>query len=178
MPMATLFRVRNRVQSVAAAIVIGIKTIFVKRRHRLEHATRRSAGSIIASREGALISSLHRRPQHRPGSRDNGLTRARKPVFASSATCRGLTRLHLLRDNVDLLDTATAYFAAGMNSNEFCVWAISEPITETDAKNALRLAIPDIEGHLAAGRIELIQAPIGISRVANSISREGHKRLE
>lgn len=79
---------------------------------------------------------------------------------------------------MDLLDTATAYFAAGMNSNEFCVWAISEPITETDAKNALRLAIPDIEGHLAAGRIELIQAPIGISRVANSISREGHKRLE
>ena len=40
---------------------------------------------------------------------------------------------------MDLLDTATAYFAAGMNSNEFCVWAISEPITETDAKNALRL---------------------------------------
>ena len=26
----------------------------------------------------------------------------------------------------DLLDTAAPYFAAGLNSNEFCVWAVSE----------------------------------------------------
>ena len=60
------------------------------------------------------------------------LTRAGNPVFASSATCI------FYETNVDLLDTATAYFAAGMNSNEFCVWAISDPITETDANQRFR----------------------------------------
>ena len=57
----------------------------------------------------------------------------------------------------DLLDTATAYFKAGLANNEFCVWAISEPITEADGKAALRGEIPDLEAHLAAGRIEILQ---------------------
>lgn len=56
----------------------------------------------------------------------------------------------------DLLDTAAAYFSAGLASNEFCVWAISEPIAEVDAKAALRRAIPDLQAQLAAGRIEII----------------------
>jgi DNA-binding CsgD family transcriptional regulator len=56
----------------------------------------------------------------------------------------------------DLLDTAGAYFAAGLRSNEFCVWAISDPITEADAKRALRLALPDLDQHLAVGQIELL----------------------
>jgi DNA-binding CsgD family transcriptional regulator len=57
----------------------------------------------------------------------------------------------------DLLDTAAAYFKAGLASNEFCVWAISEPITKADAKAALRSAIPDMEAQLGAGRIEILQ---------------------
>jgi DNA-binding CsgD family transcriptional regulator len=57
----------------------------------------------------------------------------------------------------DLLDTAAAYFKAGLASNEFCVWAVSEPIAETDAKTALRCAIPDLEAQLAAGRIEILK---------------------
>ena len=44
-----------------------------------------------------------------------------------------------------------------MQSNEFCVWAISNPITETEAKDGLRLAVPDLDRHLAAGRIEILQ---------------------
>lgn len=56
----------------------------------------------------------------------------------------------------DLLDTAAAYFEAGLASNEFCVWAISEPIGEADAKAALRSTIPDLEAQIAAGRIEII----------------------
>jgi DNA-binding CsgD family transcriptional regulator len=50
-----------------------------------------------------------------------------------------------------------SYFEAGLKSNEFCVWTISDPITETDAKNALRLAVPDLDRQLAAGRIEILQ---------------------
>jgi DNA-binding CsgD family transcriptional regulator len=56
----------------------------------------------------------------------------------------------------DLLDTAVSYFEAGLQSSEFCVWAISDPITETDAKDALRLAVPDFDRHLAAGQIEIL----------------------
>jgi DNA-binding CsgD family transcriptional regulator len=57
----------------------------------------------------------------------------------------------------DLLDAAVSYFEAGLKNNEFCVWAVSDPITQTDAKNALRLAVPDFDRHLAAGQIELLQ---------------------
>jgi DNA-binding CsgD family transcriptional regulator len=56
----------------------------------------------------------------------------------------------------DLLDTTAAYFAAGLRSNECCLWAISDPITETNAKEALSFAVPDLDQHLAAGRIEIV----------------------
>lgn len=57
----------------------------------------------------------------------------------------------------DLLDTAAAYFKAGLASNEFCIWAISTPIGEAEAKAALRRAIPDLEVQIKAGRIEVLQ---------------------
>jgi hypothetical protein len=57
----------------------------------------------------------------------------------------------------DLIETAAAYFEAGLRSNKFCLWAISNPITETTAKHALRLAVPDLDRHLAAGRIKILQ---------------------
>ena len=57
----------------------------------------------------------------------------------------------------DLLHTAAAYFAAGLAGNEFCVWAVSDPITEEDAKKLLRREIPDFDQHLAHGRIEILQ---------------------
>jgi hypothetical protein len=47
--------------------------------------------------------------------------------------------------------------AAGLNNNEFCVWAISDPITQTNAENALRLGVPDLDRRLAAGQIELLR---------------------
>lgn len=57
----------------------------------------------------------------------------------------------------DLLDAGAAYFKAGVESNEFCVWVISHPITESEARAALRLAVPDFDRLLAAGRIELLK---------------------
>jgi hypothetical protein len=57
----------------------------------------------------------------------------------------------------DLLDTAVAYFKAGLKSNEFCVWAVSDPITEKEATDALRLAIPHFDRQHEAGRIELLK---------------------
>jgi hypothetical protein len=57
----------------------------------------------------------------------------------------------------DLLDTAVSYFEAELRSNEFCVWAVSQPITETDARDALRLTVPDLDRLLAAGRMEILK---------------------
>jgi len=56
----------------------------------------------------------------------------------------------------DLLDIAMSYFEVGFRSNELCVWAISDPITETDAKDALRLRVPNLDRHLEAGQIEIL----------------------
>jgi DNA-binding CsgD family transcriptional regulator len=56
----------------------------------------------------------------------------------------------------DLLDTCTAYFEAGLSGREFCIWAVSEPFSISDATDALRRRIPDFDRHLAARNIELL----------------------
>jgi DNA-binding CsgD family transcriptional regulator len=58
----------------------------------------------------------------------------------------------------DLLDTAVCYFEAGLKNNEFCVWAISDPVTETATRDALRLAVPNLDELLEAGQLEILQA--------------------
>jgi DNA-binding CsgD family transcriptional regulator len=57
----------------------------------------------------------------------------------------------------DLLDICVSYFATGLENNEFCVWVVSMPITEDQAKKALRKRIISFNQHLAAGDIEIIQ---------------------
>ena len=57
----------------------------------------------------------------------------------------------------DLLDAATSYFKAGLKSNEFCVWAVSDPITDADALHALSQAVPEFDRHLTEGAIEVLQ---------------------
>src|SRR6202140_5967673 len=57
----------------------------------------------------------------------------------------------------DLLDTCVTYFEAGLEDNEFCIWAVSDPTTEEDAKASLRGSIADFDRYLAAGQIELVQ---------------------
>lgn len=56
----------------------------------------------------------------------------------------------------DLLDTLVAYFKAGLEANEFCIWAVSEPVTVNDARKALRTGIPDFDKRLSAGDIEIL----------------------
>jgi hypothetical protein len=54
----------------------------------------------------------------------------------------------------DLLDTLVPYFKAGLESGEFCVWVISEPPTETEAKNALRQSVAGFDRYLNNHKIE------------------------
>jgi DNA-binding CsgD family transcriptional regulator len=56
----------------------------------------------------------------------------------------------------DLLDTLVPYFKAGLESNEFCVWAISEPLTEDDAIKALRQGVRGFDRLLADRSMEIL----------------------
>jgi signal transduction histidine kinase len=56
----------------------------------------------------------------------------------------------------DLLDALVPYFKAGLESREFCVWAISDPLTEEDARNALNRAVPAFDRYLADCSMEIL----------------------
>src|SRR6516162_5459267 len=45
----------------------------------------------------------------------------------------------------DLLDAAVPYFKAGLNNNEYCVWALSGPLTEEEARIALGQSTPALD---------------------------------
>jgi transcriptional regulator with GAF, ATPase, and Fis domain len=62
---------------------------------------------------------------------------------------------HFYDTKDDLLETLVPYVKAGLESNEFCVWVISD-LTEQEASNALTQAVPDFQRHLADGSIEII----------------------
>jgi hypothetical protein len=59
----------------------------------------------------------------------------------------------------DLLETCAAYFEAGLQSNEFRVWAVSHPATEQNAKAWLRRCISGFDRYLANGQIEILRGP-------------------
>jgi DNA-binding CsgD family transcriptional regulator len=58
----------------------------------------------------------------------------------------------------DLLDTNATYFRAGLDSNESCVWAVSDPVTVDEATEFLRANVKQFDRHLAAGQIEILPA--------------------
>src|SRR5262245_53246090 len=58
----------------------------------------------------------------------------------------------------DLLDTLAAYCKAGLESGEFCLWVVAAPITEGDARHALRAVVPDLDRYATDGSIEIVPA--------------------
>ena len=77
----------------------------------------------------------------------------------------------------DILDTLAAYFEAGLESHEFCVWAVSEPLTIEDAQEALRRRIPGFAGHLAAGSIEILPGRDWYLKGGSVRPGKNHRRL-
>jgi hypothetical protein len=57
---------------------------------------------------------------------------------------------------VDLIDALVPYFKAGLEHNEFCAWAVAEPLTGEEARDALSRAIPQFHQHLTDGNIEIL----------------------
>jgi PAS domain S-box-containing protein len=56
----------------------------------------------------------------------------------------------------DLIDVLVPYFKAGLESNEFCMWVTSEPLSEEEAKEAMRRAVPNFDRYVERGQIEIV----------------------
>lgn len=56
----------------------------------------------------------------------------------------------------DLLDILIPYFKAGLEGNQYCMWVTSVPLGVEEAKDALRMAVPDFDHYLAKRQIEII----------------------
>jgi len=56
----------------------------------------------------------------------------------------------------DLIDILVPYFKAGLENNEFCMWITSEPLSEKEAKEAMREALPDFDRYLKREQIEIL----------------------
>ena len=55
----------------------------------------------------------------------------------------------------DLLDMLLSYFKAGLEDNEFCVWVVSEPLSEREAWDGLREVVPEFDHCLSKRSIEV-----------------------
>src|ERR1700748_1229373 len=60
----------------------------------------------------------------------------------------------------DLMDVLVPYFKAGLESNEFNLWVISNPYVATveEAVATLQQAIPDVRMFLENGQLEIFSA--------------------
>jgi C4-dicarboxylate-specific signal transduction histidine kinase len=58
----------------------------------------------------------------------------------------------------DLLATLISYCKAGLESGEFCLWVVAEPLTIKVATSALRDAVPGFDRYLSDSSIEIVPA--------------------
>lgn len=56
----------------------------------------------------------------------------------------------------DLIDSASRYFAPGLDSGELCVWALPDHVSPARAQERLRDTVDGFDAHVAAGRLRLI----------------------
>jgi C4-dicarboxylate-specific signal transduction histidine kinase len=58
----------------------------------------------------------------------------------------------------DLLEILTSYCKAGLESGEFCLWIVAEPLTVEEATGALKDTVPGFGRYLADSSIEIVSA--------------------
>jgi PAS domain S-box-containing protein len=63
---------------------------------------------------------------------------------------------HFYENKRDLLDVLVPYFKAGLEQNEFCVWAVFDPLDWQEARIALDEALSGTSARIAAGHIEIV----------------------
>jgi len=58
----------------------------------------------------------------------------------------------------DLLDTLISYCKSGLESQEYCLWIVAEPLTIEEARDALKDAVPELDQSLPDSRLEIASA--------------------
>jgi signal transduction histidine kinase len=58
----------------------------------------------------------------------------------------------------DLLDTLISYCKSGLESEEYCLWIVAEPLRIEEATEALKDTVPDLDRYLADSRVEIVSA--------------------
>jgi len=56
----------------------------------------------------------------------------------------------------DLFEAAAAYFEAGLQGNEFCIWLLPKDVSRDDARSALTGALEDAPEHILEGRMQVL----------------------
>src|SRR4029453_11211848 len=89
---------------------------------------------------------------------------------------------HFYATPQDLLDTLVPFFSAGLEKDEYCLWVVSPSLTINDATAALRSRLPDVDRHVAEGRLEIVPSPDWYLRDgrfdAAVVLRSWHEKLE
>jgi DNA-binding CsgD family transcriptional regulator len=86
----------------------------------------------------------------------------------------------------DLLKTTVAYFEAGLANNELCVWAVSDPISETDATSAMKEKVANCDHYLSTKSIvisskeqwDLREDEFNLQRITRGWTTKLHQALE
>ena len=58
----------------------------------------------------------------------------------------------------DLLDTLISYCKSGLESGEYCLWIVAEPLGIEEVTDALKGAVPALDRYLADSRLEFVSA--------------------
>jgi hypothetical protein len=97
---------------------------------RLEFAVTRARSTIRDSRKGPAAAKYDH--EVNSSSPDSALRKTGVRVIGEMSWGTHLCVFYDTKE--DLLETCAAYFEAGLRSGEFCVWAVSHPATEQNAK--------------------------------------------
>jgi DNA-binding CsgD family transcriptional regulator len=109
--------------------------------------------SNFGKRKSKTPAGRHAQPPQRP---DHPATPRQTGLRVLPTTPWGTHICVFYESKQDLVDMHIDYFKAGLEANEHCVWAISDPITREVALGALRRAIPSFKHYLAEGRIDIL----------------------
>jgi DNA-binding CsgD family transcriptional regulator len=103
----------------------------------------------VVSRKRGAKGSSRALPERRAVGRDSGIRLIGELPWGAHICL-------FYESKEDLLDTNIAYLSAGLRNKELCIWAISGPLTEGEAREAFANDIPDFDLRLAAGDIEIL----------------------
>jgi hypothetical protein len=65
---------------------------------------------------------------------------------------------HFYETRDDLLQTLLPFFKIGLEKNEFCAWAVSEPLSEAEVWEGLDRTIPGLDRYVSNRSIEVLNA--------------------